>query len=217
MPAKRAPSPSSAWTLSPSGTMPGMSGDADAPREIWERQEGEGGRAYAAFCAYRDLGPTRTMNRAYTVHIRERVEAGEISAQRGARLRPEASGRWQAWSTAWSWGKRAQAYDAHLERKRRHAREEEHLDQLRAHLDRQRQVAIALSGTALRMLQLVQEELRSQPDRDMAPGRHTLSPQRLPAYARSAGMLARIALEAEGDALGLVEIMSALDGSKTGT
>jgi hypothetical protein len=125
--------------------------------------------------------------------------------------RNRATGRWNIWASQWDWKQRAERYDAHLESERRKIKETEHFDQLRAHLDRQRAVSIALTGTSLRMLQLVQDELRNQPNPDVAPGRHTLVPTKIPAFARTAAMMARVALEAEGDALGIEQMLGNLD------
>jgi hypothetical protein len=65
----------------------------------------ESAKAYAAFCAYRDLGPdSRSLNAAY---------AG------GGR----APGYWAQWSSEFRWVERAAAYDAHLDDARRRVRE----------------------------------------------------------------------------------------------
>jgi hypothetical protein len=76
----------------------------------WERQTTESARAFAAFCAYRDLGPSRSIDRAYTV-TRERHQPGR------------AAGQWNAWSVEHRWVERAAAYDGHLDAQRRRIRE----------------------------------------------------------------------------------------------
>jgi hypothetical protein len=57
-------------------------------RAAWDRRDGETPRAYAAFRVFRDLGPTRTVDRVY--------EHGK-SAYR--------------WCTQWDWHARATAWD----------------------------------------------------------------------------------------------------------
>lgn len=178
-------------------------------RKPWDRQDAEPMRAYDAFCAYRDLGVSRSIDRAYRLYQRGREVASE--GLEVATKRKRATGRWGIWASQWDWKDRAERYDSHLESERRKVKENEHFDQLRSHLDRQRTVAIALTGTALRMLQLVQDELRNQPNPDIAAGRHTLVPTKIPAFARTAALMARIALEAEGDALGIEQMLGNLD------
>lgn len=82
----------------------------------WEKGAAETSRAFAAFVVYRDLGPGRTIARA-------------------AEKLGKADSTFEHWSAKYSWPKRAEAYDAHLdavgraqaervwkEMKRRHAR-----------------------------------------------------------------------------------------------
>lgn len=76
--------------------------------ETWERQESESAPAFAAFVHYRDLGPKRSLLKAYQQH------------------KPDAemlSGIWSEWSAKWRWLERALAYDDHLDVLRRKARE----------------------------------------------------------------------------------------------
>jgi hypothetical protein len=68
----------------------------------WERQPKESPKAYAAFCAYRDLGPTRSVEKAF------------------AALKPDTkrSGRpaeWYGWSRRFEWVKRTEEFDAYTE------------------------------------------------------------------------------------------------------
>lgn len=79
--------------------------------QLWERQDGEPAKAFAAFIWYRDLGPeTRSLNLAY------QRESGAPPAMR-------APGTWAAWSSEWRWVERAAAYDAYLDDLRRRVRE----------------------------------------------------------------------------------------------
>ncbi len=66
----------------------------------WERRPREGEHAYAAFLAYRDLGPGRT-------HEAMRVHLGE---QPGS-IKPI-----ERWSASWDWRRRVGAWDARRRR-----------------------------------------------------------------------------------------------------
>src|SRR3954468_18384063 len=75
----------------------------------WERRPREGEQAYAAFLAYRDLGPYRS-------HEATRVRLGK----RPGYLKPI-----ERWSARRDWRLRSCAWDAHLQAERdRVAREE---------------------------------------------------------------------------------------------
>lgn len=87
----------------------------------WERQPGETEAAYVAFCAYRNGGPDRSLNAAYS--------------QDGKR----APGQWAKWSAANSWVTRAEAYDDYLEAEVRRLRERNWVRQ-QARLDHRRRM-----------------------------------------------------------------------------
>jgi hypothetical protein len=72
--------------------------------ESWERLPGETGTAYAAFCAFRDVGLER--------NIRKAVETAEKDkGKRGKRYRV-----WRNWSTQFRWRERAADYDCYTEK-----------------------------------------------------------------------------------------------------
>ena len=82
---------------------------ARVERPSWERQPGEGERAYAAFLAYRDLGPMRTL------------EATRKSLlKRPGYLKPI-----ERWSARCEWRWRAGAWDDHLQAEREQVAAEE--------------------------------------------------------------------------------------------
>lgn len=68
-----------------------------------ERQPGESARAFEGFKCYRDLGPGRSVDRAYELYAGRRL---------GGKRAP---GRFQLWSRQHYWRGRAEAYDAWLE------------------------------------------------------------------------------------------------------
>lgn len=71
------------------------------PKEIerWQRQKNETARAFAAFCAYRDLGPGRSLDKAW----------GLLSGRDPMKKAP---GRIQEWSRSFQWVRRCEAWDA---------------------------------------------------------------------------------------------------------
>jgi hypothetical protein len=73
---------------------------------LWERLEGESDRAFARFCAYRDLGPERSLAKLGQAHNGEdgwsRASLHELSEQ-------------------WRWSARASAWDDEQDRVRRSA------------------------------------------------------------------------------------------------
>lgn len=64
----------------------------------------EGAKPWAAFLTFLRLGPDRSLDKAYC----EAMGRPPGSSR--------ASGRWNAWNSAWAWRARAAAWDAHLER-----------------------------------------------------------------------------------------------------
>jgi len=73
------------------------------PREKqpWERQKGEGHKAYAAFSRYRDLGPARSVGKAAPVTARDGMKTA----------RQRETHWWRQWAQKWAWRARAEAWD----------------------------------------------------------------------------------------------------------
>jgi hypothetical protein len=74
------------------------------PFESWEKLDGEGAAAYAAFCLFRDFGADRNIKKALAANEGD-------AARRGKRYR-----LWLAWSTRFQWFKRAADYDVYLDK-----------------------------------------------------------------------------------------------------
>jgi hypothetical protein len=106
------------------------------PFESWERLRGETGKAYAAFCAFRDLGAERNIRKAV-----ETVEK-DITAQ-GKRYRV-----WRNWSTAYRWHERAADYDRYTEKLK--------AGELRKTIEAQGEMHRAVTG---KMLDVVKKKL----------------------------------------------------------
>ena len=64
----------------------------------------EGSKPWAAFLIFRNMGPDRSLDKAY-------CEA--MGREPGS---SRASGRWNIWNSDWAWGARAREWDAHIER-----------------------------------------------------------------------------------------------------
>jgi hypothetical protein len=67
----------------------------EEPENLWERMPGESSRAYARFCAYRDLGPGRSLMKLRRLH------AGEDGWSRSALEQACQRWHWQARAAAW--------------------------------------------------------------------------------------------------------------------
>ena len=76
-------------------------------RKSWEQQPDEPDGSFDRFVYYRDLGPTRSIDRAW----RAWQMTGENAAPRNADRR--ADGHWTKDSVEHSWRQRAREYDAH--------------------------------------------------------------------------------------------------------
>jgi len=74
------------------------------PFESWERLKGESSLAYAAFCAFRDLGAERNIRKAV-----ESVETDEA-------LRMKRYNVWRGWSMQFKWRERVKDYDRYVEK-----------------------------------------------------------------------------------------------------
>lgn len=85
----------------------------DNREEPFSKLPGESHRAFHCFAHYRDMGPGRSLHKAYAEHIARCV------GRQGSIRR--ASGRWHQWSVDWRWHERATAYDAYLDQQRREA------------------------------------------------------------------------------------------------
>lgn len=85
----------------------------------WERQAGEGDKAWAAFVAFRDLGPRRTV----------------VAALRSEGKNPGSLRRWEKWASQFHWRERARAWDAEVDRRSREAQVQAREDMARRHIE----------------------------------------------------------------------------------
>lgn len=81
----------------------------DEQRKPWEQQPEESAAAYRRFCYYRDLGPGRTLERAYGAYL----ETKQKKAPKGTKK--PVPGNWKKDAARFKWKDRAAAWDvAHL-------------------------------------------------------------------------------------------------------
>jgi hypothetical protein len=92
----------------------------------WDRQDGESARAYAAFVAYRDMGPARSLRKLAVTDVETSSNVRQLAR----------------WSAQWDWPDRAVAYDGHQDREHRLEQAEARKRMLRTH------AAVASAGVA---------------------------------------------------------------------
>lgn len=80
-----------------------------------ERLAGESPRAYQAFCTYRDLGPVRSIDRAWKRYC------ADLGKDGASDRRP---GNWADWSRKYSWVERAKSHDNLIDAEQRAANAE---------------------------------------------------------------------------------------------
>src|SRR5690349_6053620 len=108
----------------------------------WERQAGETAKQYSYFCVYRDLGPQRSIDRAWRSYS---ADVGQPSGGRAPRS-------WFTWSAQRSWVDRAEQWDADQERSLREEREEKRraLATIRENFEIEQQRELQLHAVRLR-------------------------------------------------------------------
>lgn len=167
---------------------------------VWDRQPEETAKAYAAFCAFRDMGRERAVDGAY-----QRLEEG-----RGKTGVPrKAPSHWWEWYGDYSWKTRAEAYDGHLEQEARKQREADHLKGLQDYRDRQQKLAAANIEASINLLRKANARLAS-----LDPSQ--IDVKDLPAFFRAAAAVAETSTNSEANALAVEELLKALDGSSDG-
>jgi hypothetical protein len=114
------------------------------PFESWERLAGETGAAYAAFCAYRDYGPERSIRRA--VETSEQDKGKQYGTRRG-------------WAARFRWRERAADYDRYLDRLKQ--------GEVRKTIEEQGKVHRRVTG---KMLEVVFKKLEMMNPADVSQG-----------------------------------------------
>lgn len=161
-------------------------------RELWDQRSDESAQAYCGFVAYRDLRSNRSIDHAY------RAVRGQQNSNK------RASGQFTEWAQKYEWKRRAEAYDAYLERMIRDKLEAETLGayekDLAAYFDRQKKLSAAAGNAAIGLLTKASEGLRSL-------NADTMKPLELAAIFRAAAAVASAASDAEAVALGVNDLL----------
>jgi hypothetical protein len=121
------------------------------PFESWERLQGETAGAFAAFCAFRDMGHER--------NIRKAVDSALKSDEKNEGKRNKHYGTWRNWCTQFRWRERAADYDRYIEK----LKQEELRKTIEAQGEKHRQV----TG---KMLDVVQKKLDTMNPADLSQG-----------------------------------------------
>lgn len=167
----------------------------------WERREDESGRAYTAFCVYRDMEKPRSRNIAYWIWRGYDQDTAPRSKKGTVR---QSLGRWGQWQDHFRWVERAQSYDLYLELMARREREAKHLSDLVQFRERQRKIAAATTEAAVELLKKANKRLSGlEPD--------AIPPGALPAFFRAAAAVAEASAGSEAQALAVDELMRLLD------
>jgi uncharacterized short protein YbdD (DUF466 family) len=120
------------------------------PFESWERLDGESGKAYTAFCAFRDYGMERSIRLAV-----ESFEKDEIKREKRYKV-------WRNWSTLFRWRERAADYDRYLENMKQ--------KEVRKTIEAQGEMHRKVTG---KMLDVVNKKLDTMNPEDLTQGNVT--------------------------------------------
>lgn len=116
--------------------------------------DNESDKAYAAFCAYRDLAPhERSIENAY------QTKTGNTGAKKG-----QPPGLWTRWSSEHSWVERSRSYDVYNDRLFREAREASIIKAQRLVLKHEIEAAIDIIETGKRLMKMPPIKITKQTD-----------------------------------------------------
>jgi hypothetical protein len=125
------------------------------PFESWERLPGESGLAYAAFCAYRDMGLERNIRKAVEGQFRKaELPANNLEPAVGKKYR-----MWRNWAAQFRWRERAADYDRYTEKLKQ--------AELRKTIEAQGERHRAVTG---KMLEVVEKKLDLMDPADLTQG-----------------------------------------------
>jgi hypothetical protein len=111
----------------------------------WDRQPNESSKAFAAFCLYLDLGPQRSVAKAYRLHT--------------GRKQAAVSGTWNLWRSKYRWKNRAQAFDDNIFHELSIAHRQAKMEVGRLRLTRQVQTQSAFANLSDQLLARVEATL----------------------------------------------------------
>ncbi len=162
----------------------------------YERQAGESGASYAAFCLYRDLGPQRSVDAAYTLYLSKGRQPG--GNREGKSALKNAPGRWWQWASEMDWKIRCEAFDEEREREDRETAIETRRLEVETYRARVVSEAQARAAAAAVMLDKAMTRLNN-----LDPAKIPITS--LPAFLKAATQAWRDALELEGIGLAILD------------
>ena len=120
------------------------------PFECWEQLPGESAGAFAAFCAFRDLGAERNIRKAVKAYEKDKAKhSGKYNV-------------WRNWSAQYRWQERAADFDRNIERLK--------LEELRKTIEAQGEMHRAVTG---KMLDVVKKKLDLMDPAELTQGNVT--------------------------------------------
>ena len=122
------------------------------PFESWERLPGEGGAAFAAFCAFRDLGLERNIRKAVETSL-------QGSGEKDVALQTKKYNSWRNLSTQFKWRERAADYDRYIEKMKQ--------GELRKTIEAQGEMHRKVTG---QMLEVVSKKLDTMNPQELSQG-----------------------------------------------
>ena len=92
--------------------------------QVWQRQKGEQSKSFAYFQIYRDMGPTRSLQK-----VIDKISTNINKSQQPEKVLPlPTKDAIDQLSYRWAWSDRTIAYDNHLDEERLNKRKEQYLE-----------------------------------------------------------------------------------------
>ena len=151
----------------------------------------ESGKAWEAFCWYRDLGPDRSL---------DKVE------QKYNKSRPLLA----RWSGLYHWVERALAYDLYRTEMSRREAEASHAALIKAYRERAGKIGAATADVSLGFLVAAGKRLKNLTDGTGTESVADIPITSLPSFLRAAAAVAQISLSVEAESLGVRELENLL-------
>lgn len=172
-----------------------ISGD----RKPYDKQENETAKAYAAFCAYRDMAPDRSYKK-----LAEQTEYG-----------PNYHRVIERWSSKYNWAERCHAYDSDQEKIKRAIVIQSHKEEHKAKIERvrrtQEELGNTLVTTAAQMLAVCQARIKEAlPTPDKPKAYMDLEPKDVAAWLRSATSAAELGSRLRAESLAIQKLIETM-------
>ena len=141
-------------------------GPDDSEPDSPERRKGESAKAFQAFGYFRDLGPFRSLDKAWKIFCYER----------GKKLTARHPGQWGLWSQVHNWVERAETHDELIEDEKRNAADDrrQRLHEARVLFDEEQQgetqkIVRTLNGVVEKLAQASLVEVKKR--KEESPGK----------------------------------------------